>query len=172
MTILPNEATFPLMLRVLYPGTFDPPTNGHLDIISRASIIFDEIVIVISDNPLKTCFFSPDERYDMLSKLLRDIENVKLQVWDGLIVNFAAENGIQVILRGVRPLSDFNYEFELSLLNKSLNADVETIFLPTDKKYFLVRSSSIKELAMLNADISEMVPPLVVEALREKLQKA
>ncbi len=160
------------MLKVLYPGTFDPPTNGHLDIITRASKIFDDIVVVIANNPLKSCDFTAEERRDMLVRLVEGLSNVELHVCDGLIVDFAAKLGIKVILRGVRALSDFNYEFELSLLNKSLNPDIETVFLPTDKKYFLLRSSSIKELAMLNADISEMVPPLVVEALREKLQKA
>jgi pantetheine-phosphate adenylyltransferase len=159
------------MLKVLYPGTFDPPTNGHLDIIYRASRIFDEISIVIADNPHKKCFFTADERFSMLKELVSELENVQLHIWNGLIVDFAEEIGIRVILRGVRALSDFGYEFELSLLNKSLNSHIETILLPTDKKYFILRSSSIKELAMFGGDISEMVPPIVVKALKEKLKK-
>ena len=160
------------MRRVMYPGTFDPPTNGHLDIIKRATRIFDEIVIVIANNPHKKCFFTPEERHRIMKELVGEFKNVELHVWDGLIVDFAEKMGIRVILRGVRALSDFNYEFELSLLNKSLNSHIETIFLPTDKKYFILRSSSIKELAMLDGDISDMVPPVVVKALKEKLQKA
>ena len=160
------------MLRVLYPGTFDPPTNGHLDIISRASRIFDEIEVVIADNPLKSCTFTAGERHDMLKALTLDYRNVKLHTWDGLIVDFAIKLGIVVILRGVRALSDFDYEFELSLMYKALNANIETILLPTDKKYFVLRSSTIKELARFGGDISEMVPPLVAKALNEKLQKA
>jgi pantetheine-phosphate adenylyltransferase len=159
------------MNKVLYPGTFDPPTNGHIDIVTRACRIFEEIHVVIADNPLKSCVFDPRERYDMLSSLLGGFKNIKLHIWDGLIVDFAEKMGIKVILRGVRALSDFGYEFELSLLYKSLNSNIETILLPTDKKYFLLRSSSIKELAMLNADISEMVPPVVVKALKEKLAR-
>ncbi len=159
------------MLKVLYPGTFDPPTHGHLDIICRASRIFDELSIVIADNPHKSCFFTADERFAMLKELVSELGNVRLHIWTGLIVDFAEEMGIRVILRGVRALSDFSYEFELSLLNKSLNSHIETILLPTDKKYFILRSSSIKELAMFGGDISEMVPPIVVKALKEKLKK-
>jgi pantetheine-phosphate adenylyltransferase len=160
------------MIRVMYPGTFDPPTNGHTDIITRACRIFDEIHIVIADNPLKSCFFDPKERYSMLESLVDGLDNVRLHIWNGLIVDFAEKMKIRVLLRGVRALSDFGYEFELSLLNKSLNPNIETILLPTDKKYFILRSSSIKELAMLNADISEMVPPVVFKALKEKLKKS
>ncbi len=160
------------MIRVMYPGTFDPPTKGHLDIVRRATQIFDEIVIVIANNPHKQCFFSPEERYAIMRSLVDEFDNIELHVWDGLIVDFAEEKGIRVLLRGVRALSDFNHEFELSLLNKSLNARIETIFLPTDKKYFVLRSSWIKELAMLGGDVSDMVPPVVSQALKEKLQKA
>ena len=159
-------------MKVIYPGTFDPPTNGHLDIINRAAKIFDEILIVIANNPLKECFFSPQERHDMLFDLASKLNNVQLYIWEGLIVDFAKKMDVRFILRGVRALSDFNYEFELSLLYKLLNPKIETILLPTDKKYFILRSSSIKELAILKGDISEMVPPIVVKAFREKLQKA
>jgi pantetheine-phosphate adenylyltransferase len=158
------------MLRVLYPGTFDPPTNGHLDVVQRSAQIFDTIEIVIANNPLKRCFFDVEERYEMLSELTAGTENVKIHVWDGLIVDFAEKLGVKVILRGVRALSDFDYEFELSLTYKTLNPKIETIFMPTDQKYLVLRSSTIKELAMFNGDISQMVPPLVVKALKEKLK--
>ena len=159
------------MLRVVYPGTFDPPTKGHLDIISRAAAIFDTIDIVIANNPLKSCFFTPEERYNLMKGLVSNFENVNLHVWDGLIVDFAEKIGVKVILRGVRALSDFDHEFELSMTYKALNPRIETIFLPTDKKYFVLRSSTIKELARLKGNISQMVPNTVAKALREKLKK-
>ncbi len=160
------------MLKVIYPGTFDPPTNGHLDIIRRASNLFDEIAIVIAKHPFKSSFFTVEERYDLMSTLVSDIKNVKIFICEGLIVEFAKKMGIKVILRGVRALSDFNYEFELSLVYKSLDSSIETILMPTDKKYFVLRSSVIKELAMMGGDISGMVPSLVEKALREKNKKA
>ncbi len=159
------------MIRVIYPGTFDPPNNGHLNVISRAVKIFDHIEIVIAVNPEKKCFFTPRERFEMMEKLVKIHENVNVHLWEGLIVDFAQKMEANVILRGVRALSDFDYEFELSMMNKALNADIETIFLPTDKKYFVLRSSAIKEVAMFNGDISEMVPDLVAKALKLKLQR-
>jgi pantetheine-phosphate adenylyltransferase len=158
------------MLRVLYPGTFDPPTNGHLNIINRASSMFDKIDIVIANNKLKSCFFSINERFEMLSHLIADKKNICLHTWDGLIVEFAKRMGIKVILRGIRALTDFDYEFELSLINKALDGNIETIFLPTDKEYFVLRSSTIKELAMFKANISDMVPDIVEKAIREKIK--
>jgi pantetheine-phosphate adenylyltransferase len=155
---------------VLYPGTFDPPTYGHLDVIHRAARIFDAIEIVIANNPMKRCVFSPEERYEMLFELTADVQNVNIHIWDGLIVDFAEKKGIRVILRGVRPLSDFDYEFELSLTYKALNPNIETIFMPTDQKYLVLRSTTIKELAMFGGNISKMVPPVVVEALKGKIE--
>lgn len=160
------------MLAVIYPGTFDPPTNGHMDIIRRASRLFDRTVIVIANHPHKSSFFDSEERSALLKRLVKGIPNVEIHSWEGLIVNFAEKMGIRVILRGVRALTDFDYEFELCLLYKSLNSDIETILMPTDKKYLVLRSSVIKEIAALDGDISEMVPPEVEKALREKLQKA
>jgi pantetheine-phosphate adenylyltransferase len=158
------------MKRVIYPGTFDPPTNGHLNVISRAAKIFDQIEIVIAVNPEKKCVFTPKERLEMLKELLKTYKNLNVHLWEGLIVDFAQKIGANIILRGVRALSDFDYEFELSMMNKALNADIETIFIPTDKKYFVLRSSAIKEVAYYKGDISEMVPDLVAKALKLKLQ--
>ena len=157
------------MLRVMYPGTFDPPTNGHVDLIHRAARIFDEVHVVIATNPNKDTFFTADERFAMMGELVSDLGNVKMHRWQGLIVDLADRIDIRVILRGVRALSDFNYEFELSMMNKALNPRVETLFLPTDRKYFVLRSSGIKELAGLGGNISQMVPKIVEEALRRKL---
>lgn len=160
------------MKRVIYPGTFDPPTNGHLNVISRAAKIFDKIEIVIAVNPEKKCVFTPQERFNMLKFLVKKHENVNVHLWEGLVVDFAEKMKAKVILRGVRALSDFDHEFELSMMNKALNENIETILLPTDKKYFVLRSSAIKEVAQFNGDISKMVPKIVADALKLKLQSS
>ncbi|MFW5683497.1 MAG: pantetheine-phosphate adenylyltransferase [Spirochaetota bacterium] len=157
------------MLRALLPGSFDPPTNGHLNLLDRASRIYDEIDVVIAVNPNKHYTFSADERVEMMKALVADYENVSVHVWDKLIVKFAEKVGARIMIRGVRALADFGYEFELSMINKGLNPQVETIFMPTDPQYFVLRSTSIKELARLGGDISTMVPPMVAEALHERL---
>jgi len=157
------------MIRALFPGSFDPPTNGHINIVRRAAGIFDGISIVIAVNPNKGYTFSAEERYDMMEELVADIENVDVHLWDRLIVEFADREGAKVMIRGVRALDDFEYEFELSMLNKGLNPRVETILMPTDPQYFVLRSSAIKELARLGGDISSMVPPAVVRAIDRKL---
>ena len=158
------------MFKVLLPGTFDPPTNGHLNILRRASHLFDAVEIVIAVNPGKSYLFSADERLAMMTGLSADLPNVTVTTWNGLIVDFADKIGVHVIVRGVRALADFDYEFELSVMNRSLNPRIETIFLPTDQKYSVIRSSAIKEIAGFGGDISGMVPPNVAKALREKLR--
>jgi pantetheine-phosphate adenylyltransferase len=158
------------MKRVVLPGTFDPPTFGHIDVIKRAAHIFDRIELVIAVNPEKKTVFTPEERLAMLKELVAGFPNVAVHLWKGLIVDFAKKVGANVILRGVRALIDFNYEFELSLMNKALNPEIETILLPTDQKYFVLRSSAIKEVAGFHGDISGMVPPLVEMALKSKLK--
>ena len=155
---------------VLYPGSFDPPTNGHLDIMKRAAGIFDQLEVVIADNPRKSYFFSAEERLAMISEMVADFPNVKVAVWRGLIVKYAEKIGARLILRGVRALADFDYEFELSMMNKALAPRIETIFMPTDQKYFVLRSSAIKEVALFDGDISEMVPPVVRKALQARIQ--
>ena len=157
------------MQRIVYPGSFDPPTNGHLNIIQRASRLFDQLEIVIADNKQKKYFFTAEERFQMITEMVAGLHNVQVNLWEGLIVDFVRNVGGRVILRGVRALSDFEYEFELSLINRGLNPQIETIFMPTDKKYFVLRSSAIKELAMFNGDVSGMVPPVVARALKAKL---
>lgn len=154
------------MLRALYPGSFDPPTNGHLNIIQRCSQIFDAIDVVIAMNPHKNYTFSADERYEMMQELLSEYSNVSVHLWDRLVVDFADKVSARVMIRGVRALGDFEYEFELSMLNRGLNTKVETFFIPTDPQYFVLRSTAIKELARLGGDISTMVPPSVADRLR------
>lgn len=157
------------MIRALYPGSFDPVSYGHLNIIERGVTIFDQIDVVISVNVQKSYLFSAEERTIMMEELLGKYENIRVHVWDKLIVDFADKIGAKVIIRGVRALSDFSHEFELAMLNSGLNSSIETFFIPTDPKYFVLRSSAIKELTMFGGDISSMVPPNVESALKSKL---
>ena len=157
------------MLKALFPGSFDPPTLGHLNILERASRIYDEIEVVVAVNPKKEYTFTAEERYAMMVQLVEGLPNVTVEIWDRLIVSYAERVGARIILRGVRALADFEYEFELSMLNRGLKPTVETIFMPTDPQYFVLRSTSIKELARLGGDISSMVPGFVATALRERL---
>ena len=160
------------MLIAALPGSFDPPTNGHLNLIYRASRIFDRLHVVIAVNQAKGYLFTGDERYEMMKELVADCENVKVHVWNQLIVRFVREVGANVIVRGVRALADFGYEFELAMTNKTLSPEIETIFMPTEPKYFVLRSSAIKEIAMLGGDISTMVPVSVAKSLHQRVKEA
>ena len=156
------------MLKAVFPGSFDPPTLGHVNIILRAASIFDELTVVVAENRQKKYLFSSGERVSMLHELVRGKENVSVAVCDTLIVDFMRKNGIKLLIRGIRGLEDFSYEFEVSMMNKTLDPEIETIFMTTDPEYFVIRSSSIKELASFNGDLGGMVPPLVAKALKEK----
>ena len=159
------------MIKAVFPGSFDPPTNGHLDIIQRASKLFDDVDVLISVNPNKNYMFTEQERLEMLTTLLKDYKNVQIHVWEGLIVNYAKQTGAKVLIRGIRSTNDFSYEFELAHMNQNLNPQIETMFLPSKEKWGVVKSSSIKELALFGGDISRMVPPLVEAELKKKLGK-
>jgi pantetheine-phosphate adenylyltransferase len=156
------------MLKAVFPGSFDPPTLGHINIVLRAAAIFDELTVVIAENRQKKYLFSAQERASMIRELVKERQNVSVVVCDTLIVDFMRKEGIKLMVRGVRGLDDFSYEFEVSMMNKTLDPGIETIFLTTDPEYFVIRSSSIKELASFNGDLSGMVPPLVAKALKEK----
>lgn len=156
------------MTKAIFPGSFDPPTNGHINIIQRACRIFDEIDVVIAVNNTKKCLFTAEERFSMLSELVRPFKNVSVHTYSGLIVNYAKENNAKVLIRGIRNATDFAYEFNLSLMNHTLNSEIETMFIPTDQKYILLKSSAIKEVAQFKGDISGMVPKIVKEALEKK----
>ena len=160
------------MRRAVLPGSFDPPTNGHLNLISRAASIFDELHVVIAFNRGKKYLFDEHERLELMEQLIKDLPNVKVRLWDSLIVDYAKKEEISVMIRGVRALADFSYEFELAMTNKELNPDLEIIFMPTDPKYFVLRSSAIKEIAMFGGNIDTMVPPIVARALMERLTGA
>ncbi|QQO11403.1 pantetheine-phosphate adenylyltransferase [Breznakiella homolactica] len=156
------------MLKAAFPGSFDPPTFGHMNIIQRARGIFDELIIVIAENRQKKYLFSAEERIDMMQDLVKPWDNVSVEICDSLIVDFLRKKKIPVQIRGVRGVSDFSYEFELSMMNKGLDPSIETIFMTTDPEYFVLRSSSIKELASFHGDVSSMVPRSVAEALKKK----
>jgi pantetheine-phosphate adenylyltransferase len=158
------------MLKAVFPGSFDPPTFGHLNIIERAGSLFDELIVVVADNRNKGYLFSPDERKAMLNEIVKPWPNVSVVVWKELIVDFMKEKDVRILVRGVRGINDFSYEFDLSIMNKALSPQIETIFMTTDPRYFVLRSSAIKELASFKGDVSSMVPALVVKALEKKFQ--
>jgi len=156
------------MFKAVFPGSFDPPTLGHLNIIERASGIFDEVAVVVAENRQKHYLFSAEERLEMMEIMVKPRKNVHCYIWDSLIVEFMKRENVQLLIRGVRGMEDFSHEFELSMMNKALYPHIETLFMTTDPKYIVLRSSSIKEIASFHGDVSLMVPPLVVDALKKK----
>ena len=156
------------MMKAAFPGSFDPPTSGHINIISRAASIFDELVVVVAENKQKKYLFSAEERASMMRELVKDRKNVTVEICGSLIVDFLQKRDIKLLVRGVRGIEDFSYEFELSVMNRTLDPGIETIFLTTDPEFFVIRSSSIKELASFGGNLNGMVPPLVAKALKEK----
>ncbi len=154
--------------RVIYPGTFDPITNGHLSIVKRALKIFDKLIIVILTNPQKAPLLSVPERIGMIEKSLNGMPDVEIDTFNGLLVDYAVQKKSNVILRGLRALSDFEYEFQLALINRKLNRGVQSIFLMTDYKWFYTSSTIIKEAASLQGDVSGLVPRIVNQKLKEK----
>jgi pantetheine-phosphate adenylyltransferase len=160
------------MLKAVYPGSFDPLTLGHLNVIERASAIFDELSVVVAANRQKNYFFSAEERLEMIKETLKPFHNVSCFVWDSLIVNFMKQENARVIIRGIRGMDDFSYEFELSMMNKALYPHIETFFITTDPKYIVLRSSSVKDLASFQGDVSQMVPPPVAEALKQRFPRS
>jgi pantetheine-phosphate adenylyltransferase len=156
------------MMKAAFPGSFDPPTSGHINVIERAAAIFDELIVVVAENRRKKYLFSAEERASMISELVKNRKNVSVVICDCLIVDFLQKMGIKLLIRGVRGLEDFSYEFELSMMNRTLDPEIETIFMTTDPEYFVIRSSSIKELASFDGNLRGMVPSLVADALKKK----
>lgn len=152
----------------IYPGTFDPLTNGHMSIINRALQLFDKLIVAILINPHKTPLFTLEERIDMLNEVLCDKPNVEVDTFNGLLVDYAVKKNSSVIVRGLRALSDFEYEFQLALMNRKLNRDIQSIFLMTDYKWFYISSTIIKEAARYGGDIEGLVPSIVSKKLKEK----
>jgi pantetheine-phosphate adenylyltransferase len=157
----------PLKLAV-YPGSFDPVTYGHLDIIERGLKTFDGIIVAVARNSEKNSLFTVKERIDLLTEILADRPQAKVETFDGLLVNFVRERGASVIVRGLRAVSDFEYEFQLAQMNRSITRDVETMFMMTSVPYSYLSSSIVKEVSSLNGPVDKLVPPLVKEALDRK----
>ena len=152
----------------IYPGSFDPVTNGHLDILERGLKIFNKIIVAILYNPNKEYLFNLEERMEMLKDCLKKFKNVEIDSFDGLLVNYAAHRKAHAILRGLRAMSDFEYEFQMALMNRRLNREVQTVFLMTGLRWIFTSSSIIKEAIQFGGDIDGMVPPLVQEKLKQK----
>ncbi len=153
----------------VYPGSFDPITNGHMDIIKRASKIYDKVIVGVLNNTSKNPLFTPQERVEMISGELKSLNNVEVLSFSGLLVDFARKNGASVIVKGLRTVADFEYEFQMALLNKALDAEVETIFMMTDSKYSYISSSMVKELAGFNGNLAGFVSPEIEKKIKEKL---
>jgi len=158
------------MVKAVFPGSFDPPTFGHLNIIERARTIFSEIHVVVAVNSEKKYLLTEIERVDLMKDLVKKWDNVFVHSWNHLIVQYAKQIDARVLIRGVRNLADFSYEFDLAMMNHGLSPDIETVFLSTEPQYFVLRSSAIKELASFGGDVSTMVPETVACVLKSKYE--
>lgn len=158
------------MVRALFPGTFDPIHYGHIDIATRAAKLFDEVVMAVYDKPLKSLLFSPEERIALVQEAVRDNPKIRVTGYSGLTINYAQQIHAQVIVRGLRVFSDFEFEFRMALANQRMARDaVETVALITAEQHTFLSSSTVREIAMLNGDVSSMVPPHVEKALKDKV---
>jgi len=152
----------------LYPGTFDPITLGHVDIIKRAIKLFDNLIVAVADNRDKTPLFTVDERIELIKKSIDNLENITITSFDGLTAKFAKDNGAQAIIRGLRAVSDFEFEFQMALMNRKIEPEVEAVYLMPNDKYSYISSSLVKDIAKRGGDISCFVPGVVKKALRER----
>ncbi len=155
-------------LIAVYPGSFDPPTNGHIDIIARASVIFPKVVVAITHNHSKDHLFSLEERVEMMKESTSFLKNIKVDSFSGLLVNYLDKIGGFVVIRGLRALSDFEYEFQMALMNRTLNKKIETVFLMPGQEYTFLSSSMVKEIAILDGDFKKLVPLPVYKKLKNK----
>ena len=155
--------------RAIYPGSFDPVTNGHLDVIQRAARIFDHVIVAVADNTAKKVLLTIRERVELLREVTKGIKNVSVETFDALVIEYAREKNINVLIRGLRMTSDFDYEFQIALTNRRLAEDIETVFLMPSENVSFVSSSLLKEITGLNADISSFVPKVVERKLKERL---
>ena len=157
-------------VRAIFPGSFDPITNGHLDVINRGIKLFDELIIAVGRSPIKNQLFNPEERVEMIAELVADIQGVSVESFDGLTVEYAAKKEADVILRGLRSLTDVQYEFKLAMTNRSV-AGIETVFVMTSEQYGFTSSTLIREVASLGGDVSSLIPKTVYNRLQQRLRK-
>lgn len=154
----------------VYPGSFDPVTNGHLDIIQRASCIFDKVIVAVLENPLKNPLFTKEERVSMLKEVTYGLENVEIDSFTGLLIHYINTKNAKVIIKGLRAVSDFEYEFQMAMLNNKLDPQVETLFMMTNNKYSYLSSSAVKQIAMFGGCIKELVPDSIVTKILKKMR--
>lgn len=155
--------------KALYPGTFDPPTNGHVDLIQRGSKLFEHLTVAILINPVKNPLFTVEERVEMLKEATASLPNVSIATFDGLMVEFARKQGASAVLRGIRAISDYEYEFQMALMNRRLAPEIETVFLQPAGRYSFISSRMLKEVFSFGGDVTGLVPPNVLKRLRERI---
>jgi pantetheine-phosphate adenylyltransferase len=160
----------PMPVRALYPGTFDPPTNGHVDLIERGAKIFDRLTVAILVNPVKNPLFTVEERVEMLKEATAGLGNVSVATFDGLLVQFARDQGATAVMRGIRAISDYEHEFQMALMNRRLAPEIETVFLQPAGRYSFVSSRMVKEVFSFGGDISGLVPPSVIKRLAARIK--
>ncbi len=160
------------MKTVICPGSFDPVTNGHLDIIRRSSKLFDKVIVVVMKNPTKTNFcFSPEERADLIKRCIGEFSNVEVDIYEGLLAEYARQKGAVAVVKGLRAVSDFEYEFQQAQMNKKLNSELETIFINTRVENLYLSSSAVKQICELGGDISDFVPPIIRDDIVKRIKR-
>lgn len=157
-----------MMRTAIYPGSFDPMTMGHLNIVRRSLEVFDEVVVAVLRHPEKNAMFTVEERTSMMSRIFADEERVVIESFDGLLVDYVRRRGAHTVIRGLRAVQDFEYEFQMTMMNRRLAPDIDTVFMMTDEEYFYIASRTVKEVAALGGDISGLVPDLVADEMRKK----
>lgn len=157
--------------KAVYPGSFDPITMGHVDIIRRGLKIFDKMIVAVLENPEKSPLFTTKERIDMIHKVFEEEENIQIKAFHGLLVDFAKKNRAQIVIRGLRAISDFEYEFQMALMNRKLNPDIETFFMMPNVSYTYLSSKLVKEIFMLGGCLKDLVPRYVEKKIKEKVKK-
>jgi len=159
-----------MTVHALYPGSFDPPTNGHFDLIHRGAKLFGHLTVAVLNNPSKNPLFTSEERVEMIEEGIRTLDNVSVATFDGLMVDFARQQKCTAVLRGIRAISDYEYEFQMALMNRRLAPEIETVFLQPAGRYSFVSSRMLKEVFTFGGDLTGLIPPHVYKRLREKLQ--
>ena len=160
------------MKTAVYPGSFDPVTNGHIDVIKRALRIFDKVIVTVGDNPGKEPTFTTEERIEMLKESTKDLNNIEIDSFSGLLLDYVKSKNSNIIIRGLRAVSDFDFEFQRALMNRVVEKDVETIFIMTKEDFVYLNSSVVKEMAMFEGKVNGLVPEIVEKKLKEKFSKA